>query len=140
MDLSDPAAWHNLNAWAIDEFRKANGHPKGPWESKKVLLLTYTGHKTGKQYTIPLVYFVVDERLYVMAAKGGYKDDPQWLRSVQATPSVTLTIGTDEVPATVHMLSEPDRSEIYGRIVDEDTANAQALTERSFPVLELVAI
>lgn len=138
MDLSDQATWRNLNAWAIDEFRKADGLPKGPWEFKKVLLLTYVGRKTGDAHTIPLVYFAVDGRMYVMAAKGGYVHDPVWLASVRERPEVELTIETDVVPARVRELDEPERTGIYDAIVDSDTAGAQALTERRFPVLELV--
>jgi deazaflavin-dependent oxidoreductase (nitroreductase family) len=138
MDLNDPSAWHTLNAWAIDEFRNADGHPKGPWEFKKVLLLTYTGRNSGIQRTIPLVYFTVSERVFVMAAKGGYAHDPEWLASVREHPKVTLTIGTAEQNATVRILDEPDRTEIYEMIADSDTRSAQSLTTRLFPVLELM--
>ncbi|HQY30182.1 MAG TPA: nitroreductase/quinone reductase family protein [Thermomicrobiales bacterium] len=122
----------------MDEFRKADGKPQGPWASKNVLLLTYIGHKSGETHTIPLVYFVVDSRMYVMAAKGGYTEDPLWLVSVRARPEVTLTIGTSGQRATVRVLDEPERSAIYELIVDNDTRGAQALTERLFPVLELI--
>jgi len=138
MDLSDRATWRKLNAWAIDEFRKADGKPQGPWAAKNVLLLTYFGHKSGEAHTIPLVYFMVDSRIYVMAAKGGYAEDPLWLTSVRARPEVTLFVGTTEQMATVRILGEPERTRVYDAIVDDDTRGAHALTERRLPVLELV--
>ena len=137
MDLSNPESWRNLNAWAIDEFRKADGQPKGPWEFKKLLLLTYTGRISGTQRTIPLVYFLVGERIFVMAAKGGYEHDPVWLASVRERPDVTVTIGVEDRPARVRILDEPERTEIYEQIADSDTRGAQALTSRLFPVLEI---
>jgi len=139
MDLSDRNAWRTLNAWAIDEFRKAEGKPKGPWEFKNVLLLTYTGRKSGTQRTIPLGYFTVGERIFVMAAKGGYAHDPEWLASVRERPEVTMTIGTEDRSATIRILDEPERTEIYELIADSDTRGAQSLTTRLFPVLEIVS-
>jgi hypothetical protein len=52
--------------------------------SQRLLLLQYQGRKTGKRYTIPLVYVTVEDRTYCVTR------DTQWWKSAVSAPSVTI--------------------------------------------------
>jgi deazaflavin-dependent oxidoreductase (nitroreductase family) len=139
MDLPNRNWWHELNQNAIEQFRASDGKPGGPWAEKLVLLLTYTGRKSGISRQIPLCYFLDGETILVMAAKGGYDQHPEWYLSIEANPNVQVTVGTETYVAIAESLSEPERTVMFERFaaIDKDVAATQAMTARRFPVIAL---
>lgn len=72
---------------------------------KQTLTLTHCGRKTGKFHDVT-IWFVVDEdRVYV----GTANVDRQWVRNVQKTPRVKLSIGGETFDGTARFLT--DRAE-----------------------------
>ncbi len=57
---------------------------------KRILLLTTTGRKTGRQHTIGLQYEFIDDKYYVAAADGIRAD---WYRNLLQEPRVDLQVG-----------------------------------------------
>ena len=82
-----------LNVWV---FRATGGRigkrfPGGG----PVGLLTFTGRKTGKRRTIPLVYGLEGERVALIASQGGMPKHPIWYYSLVEQPEVEFQIGSD---------------------------------------------
>ena len=72
---------------------------------KQTTVLTHYGRKTGKPYKVT-IWFVLDRNtLYIGTAKVNH----HWVRNVQKTPQVTLTIGAKDFHGTARFLM--DRSE-----------------------------
>ncbi len=65
----------------------------GPWLSLwpdvggRIMVLTHTGRKTGRQRHTPLNYALVDGELYCTAGFGAIAD---WYRNLKATPNVEV--------------------------------------------------
>jgi deazaflavin-dependent oxidoreductase (nitroreductase family) len=76
--------------------------------SKQTTRLTHYGRKTGKPHEVT-IWFVLDgDRLYI----GTANVNRQWVRNVQKTPHIKLSIGAEKFEGTARFLS--DRSE-HGR-------------------------
>ena len=69
------------------------------------MTLTHYGRKTGKPHEVT-IWFVVDgDKLYI----GTANVNRQWVRNVQKTPQVRLSIGGETFEGTARFL--PDRAE-----------------------------
>jgi deazaflavin-dependent oxidoreductase (nitroreductase family) len=72
---------------------------------KQTTKLTHYGRKTGKPYEVT-IWFVLDrDKLYI----GTANVKRQWVRNVQKTPQVKLSIGRETFEGTARFLT--DRSE-----------------------------
>jgi len=72
---------------------------------KQTTRLTHYGRKTGKAYEVT-IWFVLDgETLYIATANVSR----QWVRNVQKTPQIKLSIGGDIFEGTARFLT--DRTE-----------------------------
>ena len=68
-------------------------------------VLTHSGRKTGRPYKVT-IWFVLDrDRFYIGTANVNH----QWVRNVQKTPQVRLSIAADNFKGTARFLR--DRSE-----------------------------
>ena len=73
--------------------------------ARQTLTLTHYGRKTGKPYDVT-VWFVVDgDKVYI----GTANVNRQWVRNVQKTPRVKLSIGAETFDGTARFLA--DRAE-----------------------------
>lgn len=82
---------------AITTFqRSANRH---------TLVLTHYGRKTGKPYNVTIWFIVDGDRVFIATAN----KNRQWVRNVQKTPRVKLTIGGETFDAYARFIT--DRAE-----------------------------
>lgn len=58
-----------------------------------VLLLTTTGRKTGRRFTIPLLFLPDGPDMVIVASYGGNPVDPQWWKNLKAQPRATVEVG-----------------------------------------------
>ena len=73
--------------------------------ARRTLTLTHYGRKSGKPYDVT-IWFVVDgDKVYI----GTANVNRQWVRNVQKTPRVKLSIGAKTFEGTVRFLT--DRAE-----------------------------
>ena len=70
--------------------------------ARHTLLLTHYGRKSGKPYDVT-IWFVVDgEKVYI----GTANVSRQWVRNVQKTPQVKLSIGSEMFDGTARFLAD----------------------------------
>ena len=75
--------------------------------SKQTTRLTHYGRKTGKPYEVT-IWFVLDgDRLFI----GTANVNRQWVRNVQKTPKVKLSIGDEDFTGTARFLSDRSQHE-----------------------------
>ena len=73
--------------------------------ARQTVTLTHYGRKSGKPYDVT-IWFVVDgDKVYI----GTANVNRQWVRNVQKTPQVKLSIGGEKFEGTVYFLT--DRAE-----------------------------
>ena len=71
-------------------------------DGRQTTRLTHYGRKTGKPYEVT-IWFVLDhERLYITTANVSR----QWVRNVQKTPQIRLSIGGETFEGTTRFLAD----------------------------------
>jgi len=103
------------------------------------MLLTTVGRKSGRKWTVPLLYLRDGERVLCVASKGGMDHHPLWYHNLVANPEVEVQIGSDVKPMRAHTATEAERTVHWPRLVEmyHDYADYQARTERIIPVIVL---
>lgn len=130
-----------FNHSLISEFRANKGVLAGDFARARFLLLTTTGAKSGKQRTTPLAYVKLDDRILIIASKGGAPKHPAWYVNLAANPTVTVELGADTYQATATTITGPERDELFARVAAKipNFADYQLRTDRVIPVVELLA-
>jgi len=128
-----------FNEKIIEEFRVNGGKVGKPFEGMPMILVTMKGAKSGKDYTMPLVYSKDGNRYVIIASMAGAPNNPDWYHNIKANPAVTLEIGTERFAAKAIITSGEERERLF---------NAQASimpifndyrkkTSREIPVIAL---
>ena len=132
----------NSNDWnskIIAEFRANAGKVGGHFEGAPLLLLHTTGAKSGQERVNPLAYVREDERLVVVASKGGAPTNPDWYYNLLANPQVSVELGTEQFEAEAAVAAEPERTRLYSEMVKVRPGFADYMrkTTRQIPVVVL---
>jgi deazaflavin-dependent oxidoreductase (nitroreductase family) len=114
---------------------------RGAGMSRNMLLLTTTGAKTGRRYTLPLQYFPDDgDAWLIVASAGGAARHPAWVRNLAAHPDqVWIEIGSRRLRVRPESLQGEAREEAWRRIVARAAhfGRYQEHTDREIPVVRL---
>jgi deazaflavin-dependent oxidoreductase (nitroreductase family) len=129
----------DFNVAAIEAFRSNGGKIPGELWDADILLLSARGAKTGTVRTVPVGYFLVDDRLLVVASMGGAPKNPPWFHNLVANPVVTVELGRETFSATAAVVDEPERTTLFAEIARQSPlfGGYQRKTTRPIPVIEL---
>jgi len=127
------------NKSIIEEFRANKGKVGGYFAGRDLLLLHTKGAKSGAERINPVAYFIDDNRYVIIASKSGADSNPDWYYNLLANPEVTVEVGTDQFQATAKPTSEPERTELYGKMeaINSGFTEYKTKTSRVIPVLTL---
>ncbi len=141
MPQSDAVA--SIGAWVLE-----NGHRAilavtgGRWPTKlagmQTLELRVVGRKSGqKRSTLLTAPICEDDRVVIVASKGGHSDHPQWYKNLVVNPDVEITIDGQTRAMTARTASPEERDELWARITSKykNYAGYQASTDREIPVV-----
>jgi deazaflavin-dependent oxidoreductase (nitroreductase family) len=126
-----------VNTWA---YRATGGKLGGKFlRGAPVMLLTTIGRKTGKPRVSPLLYLRDDDRVIVVASKGGMDHHPLWYRNLQVNPDVEVQIGNQVRPMRAATATPEEKQAYWPRLLEmyRDYADYQARTRRDIPVVIL---
>lgn len=139
MSNDEMKAW---NEQIKAEFRANAGVVGGPFEGKPMLILHTTGRKSGNGVETPLVYLPDGDRMVVFASAGGSPTHPQWFLNLEASPSVTVEVGTETVAATATVVAGDERDALYARQVEAmpQFADYQDGNPRVIPAIALTRV
>ena len=120
-------------------FRATRGRAGNRLVDNDMLLLTTTGHLTGKEHTVPLLYLRDDGRLVVIASYGGRPSHPDWYVNLVNAPDVVVQVGGRRSRMTARVASEDERAAWWPRVVEayDGYATYQSRTTRQIPVVFL---
>lgn len=126
----------NYNQPMIETFRRTGGQVPG-WD--RLLLLTTTGARSGKQRTSPVVYSMDGDRYVIAATKSGAPTNPDWYHNLVAHPLVTVEVGTETFQARASVADESERERLYARHAEgrPNFVEYQRKTTRKIPVVRL---
>jgi deazaflavin-dependent oxidoreductase (nitroreductase family) len=93
-----------------------------------------TGQRRSTMLTAPIVE---DDRIVVIASKGGDDRNPFWYNNLLAHPDAELTINGRTVPVTARTANAEERTELWPRAVAAYSgyASYQKKTSREIPVV-----
>ena len=127
-------------------YRRTRGRVGGQWrigagfrKPVPVLLLDHHGRKSGRLYTVPLLYLVDGGDLVVVASQGGLAKHPQWYRNLCASPETTVQVRGERRAVRARVASGEERARLWERAVGvyADFDTYQSWTEREIPVIVL---
>lgn len=127
-------------------FRRTGGRIGGKWrvgsgfrKPVPTLLLEHRGRKSGRTYTVPLLYLADGKDLVVVASQGGLPNHPQWYHNLRDSPDVHVQVGARRTPVCAEVAGAADRERLWPRLVElyADFATYQSWTEREIPILIL---
>jgi len=98
------------------------------------------GRKSGRPFANLLTSPVHnDDRIVVVASKGGHQDHPDWYKNAIATPDVTVTVDGATIPMLARSASPEERAELWPQVVKayKGYAGYQRNTPREIPLLIL---
>jgi deazaflavin-dependent oxidoreductase (nitroreductase family) len=130
---------NDRNTAIIQEFRANGGKVGGPFTGRTLLILHTIGAKSGQERLNPVAYIKDGDRLVIIASKGGAPTNPDWYYNILANPQVTVEVGTEQFAASASKAMEPERTRLYGKMVEmmPGFAEYQKKTTRSIPVIVL---
>lgn len=70
--------------------------------SKNMMLMTYTGRKSGKSYTTPMNYLQIGDALYTVSSR-----EHVWWRNLRGGAPVTLRLRGKDIPTQAETLEDP---------------------------------
>lgn len=96
------------------------------------------GRKTGKERTVMLTTPVHDdERIVLVASKGGDDRHPDWYRNLVANPDVEITLDGRRRPMRARTATPEEKAELWPQVVAayKGYAGYQRRTERDIPLV-----
>ena len=139
--LKDAVA-KQASALNIFLFRRTGGKIGGSIGKAKILLLTTTGRKSGKQRTTPLVYTPDGERLVLVASYGGDPRSPAWFHNLTAEPLVTVEIGSEKKTMRAEVADADEKKRLWPMVVAtyKGYEGYQRKTTRDIPLVILTPV
>ncbi len=137
--MADTFDMHDFNTNLINEFRASGGNVTGVFAGQPLVVITTTGAKTGMKRTIPLVHTLDDDRVVIIASKGGAPAHPHWFLNMKAHPEVTVELPGETFEATARIVEGDERDRLFRAQADlmPNFDEYAANTDRLIPVVVL---
>ena len=126
-----------LNTWI---YRLTGGKVGGRWMyGAPVMLLSFTGRKSGARRTTPLLYLRDGDAVVTVASKGGSAKHPLWLLSLRANPDCEVEIGRVKRRMRARIADAAEKKKYWPQLVEmyPDYDLYQQRTARDIPVVIL---
>ena len=93
-----------------------------------------SGQRRSTMLTAPILE---DDRVVVVASKGGHSDHPDWYKNLAANPDVELTIHGVTRPWRARTATPDEKAELWPTIVERNKGyeGYQQNTDRDIPVV-----
>lgn len=108
----------------------------------RVLLLTTTGRKTGKQRTTPLGYFEANSSYVIIGSNAGSNTHPAWFHNLRNNPHAMIQINARQFEVSAEMAGQEQRGHLWAQLIEiaPAYANYANKTRREIPLVILRAV
>jgi deazaflavin-dependent oxidoreductase (nitroreductase family) len=123
----------------VEAYRTTDGAEGYDWRGTHCLLLTTTGHRSGQERTVPLIFGKDGDDYLIVASKGGADEPPAWYVNLEANSSVEVQDRGDVFPAIARTANDEERARLWPVMTKEwpDYDAYQTKTERQIPIVIL---
>ncbi len=121
-------------------FRATGGKLLNKGAGMPVLVLTTTGRKSGqKRSTMLTSPLQIDDRIVIVASRGGDDRHPDWYLNLEADPKVEVEMGGSKRAMTAHVAVGAEKADLWPKIIGPHAnyAGYQKKTDREIPVIVL---
>ena len=111
-------ASHLYGAEHVRSYRETDGELGHDWRrGSSILLLTTTGHSSGEERTIPLIYGRSGDDYLVVASNGGSHEPPAWFRNLERQPEADVQVLADRFRARARTATAEEKPEMWREMV-----------------------
>jgi deazaflavin-dependent oxidoreductase (nitroreductase family) len=104
---------------AVWLYRCGGGKVAGKMFGAPLLLLTTVGRRSGRSWTVPVMYQTDGDRWVVIASNGGNAKHPAWWLNLRSQPAASVQkIGRETYPVTVVEAAGEEREHLWRRMAD----------------------
>jgi deazaflavin-dependent oxidoreductase (nitroreductase family) len=124
----------------VRRYRETDGEHGHDWRNgSSTLLLTTTGHRSGRERTLPLIYGRSGDDYLVVASDGGSDEPPAWFRNLEANPEVGVQVLGDRFGARARRATPAEKPAMWREMTSQWPAydSYQQRTDREIPVVVL---
>lgn len=125
-----------FNVWI---YEKTDGKVGGKFVvgGAPVCLVSYTGRKSGKRLTTPLIHIPFEDGVLLVASQGGLEKDPLWFKNITASPTIEVNEFGKVRKMRARRATAAEKLAMWPsiRAVHKDFDEYQARTDRDIPVL-----
>ena len=122
-------------------FLASGGRVLGRAGGMPVVMLTTTGHLSGRRRRTMLTAPVVDgERVVLVGSYGGHGHNPHWYQNLLVHPEISLTMaGTGTRPMRARVVRGDERADLWPRVIAayRGYERYQQKTDRRIPLVVL---
>jgi len=120
-------------------YRASGGRVAASMRGAPIMLLTTTGHRSGKRRTAPVLYLRDGNDLVIVASYGGNPQHPSWFRNLVAHPDAEVEIGRERSLVRARVADPAERERLWPKAVAmyPPYAEYQTKTTREIPVVIL---
>lgn len=124
---------------AVWVYRRSGGKLGGKMWGAPVLLLNTTGRRSGRRWTVPVMYQTDDDRWVIIASNGGSDRHPAWWLNLRSVPDGSIEIGRQTYPVTAVETSGEERERLWRKMADmyQGYDGYAQKTSRRIPVVVL---
>ena len=117
-------------------YKLTGGRLMGRLQGLPVMLLGFTGAKSGQARTVPLMYVPYKEGVIVVGSQGGAPESPIWVKSIQANPDITAQYMGKKMQLRARQVDDAEKAEVWPTCVKHypPFEDYQARTDRNIPV------
>jgi F420H(2)-dependent quinone reductase len=124
---------------AVWLYRRSGGRIGGTMRGVPLLLLTTTGRRSGRPWTVPLMYQPNGDGWVLVASNGGSDRHPTWWLNLRSNPDASIQIGRDVHRVTAAETTGAERDRLWRLMAGVYSGYEQYTkkTSRTLPVVSL---
>jgi deazaflavin-dependent oxidoreductase (nitroreductase family) len=103
---------------AVWVYRRSGGKIAGKMFGAPLLLLTTVGRRSGRSWTVPVMYQPDEDRWVIIASNGGNAKHPAWWLNLRSQPQASIQIGRETYPVTAVEAVGEERERLWRRMAD----------------------
>jgi deazaflavin-dependent oxidoreductase (nitroreductase family) len=124
----------------VRRYVETDGEVGYTWrEGAPILILTFTGRKSGKEYSTPLIFGRDGENYVLVGSQGGMPEHPDWYLNLVANPEVGVQVKADKFRARARTAEGEEHQRLWTAMNEiwPHYDEYQAKTDRAIPVIVL---
>lgn len=132
------ASWTRLFvAMNLAAYRITRGWVGGKMGGQTVLLLTTLGRRSGKLHTIPINYYLDQERFVIVASNWGSDHQPAWYINLRHDPHATLQVKEKIIKVSAKFAEGAEYERLWQYVTSRNSlySGYQQQTQRKIPLV-----